>query len=192
MDHPLAYLITFSCYGSHLHDSEDGSVDRNHNVLGGPCVAPEPGLLRARAMRMAAPSYTLNNARRQVVLAAIRQVCRHREWPLIAAHVRMTHVHVVVSAGVAPEIPMQAFKAYASRSLGEEGIAPCKRWTRHGSTRYLWQKEDVAGAVGYVIDGQGEPMAVFLNTAPYCRGSEGCGRIGTWLIQEEGCLVFAA
>ena len=44
MDRPLAYLITFSCYGSHLHGSESGSVDRNHNVVGGRYLAPEPGL----------------------------------------------------------------------------------------------------------------------------------------------------
>ena len=166
MDHSLAFLITFSCYGSRLHGSEDGSVDRNHNVLGGPCVAPEPGLLRARTMRLAEPIYALDNARRWVVLAAIRQVCMHRKWLLIAAHVRMTHVHVVVSADIVPEVPMQAFKAYASRSLGEGEIATRRRWARHGSTRYLWQKEDVAGAVRYVVDGQGTPMAVFPNTAP--------------------------
>jgi REP element-mobilizing transposase RayT len=166
MDHPLAFLITFSCYGSHLHGSEGGSVDRNHNVLGGPRVAPEPGLLRARARRMAEPIYALNNARRRIVLAAIRQVCLHRKWLLIAAHVRMTHVHVVVSADVVPEIPMQAFKAYASRLLNVQESGRINRWTRHGSTRYLWKTEDVAGAARYVVDGQGEPMAVFPNTAP--------------------------
>jgi len=30
VDRPLTYLITFSCYGSHLHGSENGSVDRDH------------------------------------------------------------------------------------------------------------------------------------------------------------------
>ena len=55
-------------------------------------------------------------------------------WTLIAAHVRMSHVHAVVAADVFPEIAMQ--------------------------------EEDVAGAVHYVIDGQGEPMATYLNTAP--------------------------
>ncbi len=164
-ERPLAYLITFSCYGSHLHGSEKGSVDRNHNLIGGRYLAPEPGLLRERARRMSRPSYALDNTRRRIVLVAIHQVCMHRKWLLIAAHVRMTHVHVVVSANVAPEIPMQAFKAYASRSL-DKRETPNKRWTRHGSTKYLWKKEDVAGAVRYVVDGQGEPMEMFLNTAP--------------------------
>ena len=70
------------------------------------------------------------------------------------------------SGDIVPEVAMQAFKAYASRFLAERETEIFKRWTRHGSTRYLWKKEDVAGAVRYVIDGQGDPMAVFLNTAP--------------------------
>jgi len=166
MDRPLAFLITFSCYGSHLHGSESGSVDRNHNLVGGRYLAPEPGLERARARRMDKPHYELDNARRQIVLTAIREVCMHRGWLLIAAHVRTTHVHVVMSADIVPEIPMQAFKAYASRSLSEREPATSQRWTRHGSTRYLWKKDEVDRAVNYVVERQGEPMTVFWNTAP--------------------------
>ena len=36
-----------------------------------------------------------------------------------------------------------------------------KRWARHGSTRWLWKDEDVRSAIEYVLDRQGEPMAVF-------------------------------
>jgi REP element-mobilizing transposase RayT len=32
-------------------------------------------------------------------LEAIRGVCRHKQWVLIAAHVRTNHVHTVVDAG---------------------------------------------------------------------------------------------
>ena len=165
MDRPLAYLITFSCYGSHLHGSEKGSVDRNHNLKGGRYLASEPGLVRAKEERMHGPSYALDDEKRGIVLAAIRQVCTHREWTLIAAHVRMNHVHVVVAADVVPEVAMQAFKAYASRFLGERETTR-KRWTRHGSTRYLWIGEEVDRAVRYIVERQGEPMATYLNTAP--------------------------
>jgi REP element-mobilizing transposase RayT len=79
----------------------------------------------------------------------------------MAAHVRTSHVHVVVNAAVAPERVMRDFKAYASRSLKHP-----KAWTRHGSTRYLWQRDDVTHAVRYVVEGQGDPMAVFVDTAP--------------------------
>jgi hypothetical protein len=97
VDRPLACLITFSCYGWHLHGSENGSVDRDHNLLGGRYLAPERGLLRAREKRMLEPAYALDDEKRRIVLAAIRRVCTYREWTLIAAHVRMSHVHVVVA-----------------------------------------------------------------------------------------------
>jgi REP element-mobilizing transposase RayT len=114
---PLAYVITFSTYGSH--------------------------------------------AQRAAVLQAIQQVCQHRGWILLAAHVRTNHVHLVVDAAIAPERVMRDFKAYASRSLDHK-----KAWTRHGSTRYLWERDDVAHAVRYVVEGQGDPMAVFMDTTP--------------------------
>jgi len=31
----VIYLITFACYGAHLHGDESGSVDRKHNLPGG-------------------------------------------------------------------------------------------------------------------------------------------------------------
>jgi len=110
--------------------------------------------------------YVLDNVDRMVVLTAIHRVCLHRAWTLIAAHVRMTHVHVIVHADVSPEAVMHDFKAYASRLLCERDNTRARRWTRHGSTRYLWKRKDVDAAVRYTVDGQGEEMAVFLNTAP--------------------------
>jgi hypothetical protein len=34
----MVYLLTFACYGCHLHGDEAGSVDRGHNVPGSPLV----------------------------------------------------------------------------------------------------------------------------------------------------------
>ena len=58
---------------------------------------------------------------------------------------------------------MVDFKAYASRALNEAGHGGRgrKRWSRHGSMRHLWKRENVLDAVAYVVAGQGEPMAVF-------------------------------
>ena len=92
---------------------------------------------------------------RQIILTAIKGVCRHRNWALLAAHVRSNHVHAVVESHATPEKIMHDFKAYSSRALGPGG----RRWTRHGSTRYLWTADDVADAVYYVSEGQGQAMA---------------------------------
>jgi REP element-mobilizing transposase RayT len=88
----------------------------------------------------------------------------YREWNLLAAHVRTTHVHVVVEADVAPEKILSDLKSYASRGLNRLGkdASDRKRWARHGSTRWLWKDKDVKDAIRYVVEGQGEPMAVFV------------------------------
>src|SRR5208282_4638236 len=109
---------------------------------------------RAGASLMDQAPYVLNEPGRNVVLDAIRKVCLHRPWTLLAAHVRTNHIHVVVEADAKPEKVMNAFKSYASRRLNEvsaEG-AGRKRWARHGSTRWLMNRDDVAAAIRYVVD----------------------------------------
>jgi REP element-mobilizing transposase RayT len=82
---------------------------------------------------------------------------------MLAAHVRTRHVHVVVQAGAAPEAVMTTFKGYASRALNQLGIdgEDRRRWARHGSTRYLWTRDEVFSVIHYVVCEQGAPMAVF-------------------------------
>ena len=102
-------------------------------------------------------------------MQTIIEVARHRNWTVWACHVRTTHVHVVVTAGAKPEKVMSDFKAYASRRLKERLHEPAdrKRRTQHGSTPYLWNEEQVAAKIEYVLTGQGEPMAVYdRRTAP--------------------------
>ncbi|HKW98592.1 MAG TPA: transposase [Bryobacteraceae bacterium] len=159
----MTYLITFTCYGSHLHGSEDGSVDRRHAVPGTPVLERDPSRLAVEEERMVQPPYALDRARRATVLAAIQEVCAHRGWQLIAAHVRATHVHLIVEAEVSPERMMTDFKAYASRRLNRMGLDERnrRRWTRHGSTRWLRGAQSISAAVEYVVREQGQPMAVF-------------------------------
>jgi REP element-mobilizing transposase RayT len=72
-------------------------------------------------------------------------------------------VHVVVEADVRPERIMNDLKSYASRCLNRLGLdePTRKRWARHGSTRWLWQPQTVSAAIQYVVQEQGDPMAVF-------------------------------
>jgi REP element-mobilizing transposase RayT len=108
--------------------------------------------------------YLLNAHGRRAALDAIREVCSHRQWTLLAAHARTNHVHSVVEADAKPENVMNDFKTYASRRLNESGTdgGNRKRWTRHGSTRWLWNRDNIAAAIRYVVEEQGEPMAVWI------------------------------
>jgi REP element-mobilizing transposase RayT len=108
---------------------------------------------------MVQPAYELDATSRKTVLRAILETCRQRGWTAFAVHVRTAHVHVVVEAWQQPERVMATLKAYASRALGGAGR---RRWSRHGSTRYLWNRKQVERTIGYVIDEQGEAMEVFV------------------------------
>jgi hypothetical protein len=59
---------------------------------------------------------------------------------------------------------MSTLKSSASRALNELGIdgqGERRRWARHGSTRYIWTKEQLSAAIRYVVSGQGEPLSVY-------------------------------
>jgi REP element-mobilizing transposase RayT len=167
----MNYLITFSCYGSHLHGSEIGSVDRGTNVWNTRRLESDFNLMVRTRIRMVQDPYLLDGARREVVLEAIREVCDYRGWTLQAAHIRSTHVHAVVRGEVKPERIMNDFKIYASRRLNRAGFESPerRRWTRHGSTRWLFRWEHVIAAVRYVVEEQGEPMSVFV-AKDWCEG----------------------
>lgn len=113
---------------------------------------------------MNAEPYLLSKESRAVVLNALLETCLHRRWTLLAAHIRTTHVHVVVAADASPEKVMNDLKAYATRALNNlEGSR--KRWARHGSTRWLWKDNEVRRAIRYVMEEQGQPMAVYVATS---------------------------
>jgi REP element-mobilizing transposase RayT len=160
----LTYLITFACYGTRLHGDESGSVDRDHNLPASRFLDTNSRRLSFERKLMAQPAYRMDACRRTVVLKAIRSTCLHRGWVLLAAHVRANHVHLVVQTSAPPEKVMNHLKAYASRLLSQEGFDEPgrKRWARHGSTRFLWSAPDVLHAIRYVVEAQGEAMAVFV------------------------------
>ena len=160
---PLAYHITFTCYGAKIHGDETGTVDPEHNLPGTPVIPHLPKLAAVKQNRMKQLPYEMDTVRRRAVLQAIIETCTHRDWVLLAAHIQPKHAHIVVQAATIPEKIMNDFKAYASRKLNQMAIdAPNRiRWARHGSTRYLWKQEDIEAAVHYVVYEQGEPMEVF-------------------------------
>jgi len=156
----IVYLITFSCYGSHL-PGQEGTTDRDHNVPGTRLREPQAKLRQYIEAWMKQAPFEMDYDQRNLTLEAILEVSRYKQWRLVAAQVRSNHVHIVVDAHVAPEFVMNAFKAYASRALnlaypGGKGRI---RWARHGSTRHLWSREKIEAALRYVLEKQGEPMA---------------------------------
>ena len=73
---PVIYLITFACYGHHLHGSESGSFDREHNTPGTPILATDSARAAAERKRMNQPPFNLDKIRRGAVLLAIQRCAR--------------------------------------------------------------------------------------------------------------------
>ncbi len=163
-DIPLAYLITFRCYGTWLHGDERGSVSRHKNIYKTSRFSPNEKWLEINQQRMKNEVVKLNAEQRNIVEKAIREACNIRNWHLQAINVRTNHVHAVVSIGVKkPEIALNAFKANATREMRECGCWHNDKgpWADKGSKRYLWNEKSVANAIDYVFNGQGDDLPEF-------------------------------
>lgn len=152
-------LLTFSCYGTHLRGSADGSVDRVRERRGGP-IEPSDKLVAFDRRSMTSAEASLDPNEALIVLRAILETCSFRDWTLLAAQVRSTHAHLVVDGIMEVSSAIRDFKAYASRALNQAGAR--RRWSRGGNARLLRDASAVRAAVRYVVDGQGPPMAVYI------------------------------
>jgi REP element-mobilizing transposase RayT len=160
-----AYFISFRCYGTWLHGDRRGSMERSEsNAWGSPKIAPDPVRERLERDRLKNPSPALCSGVRQVVDGVIREVCDHRKWLLYALSVQEEHVHLVVRAAQTPEFVMNSLKSWITRRLREKGLVDRDQmlWSRHGSTKWLWDDEQVQRACGYVVHNQPLPPDLAL------------------------------
>ena len=164
---PVAYFLTFTTYGTWLHGRETGSVDREHNQFGSPTLPANAKLEARQRLKMRQPEYRLDGPQREIVIKTILEVAQHRQWHVWAAHVRSNHVHVVITATPKPEKVLNDLKAWCSRRMKEVFSEPAdrERWTRHGSTRYVWTEKVLAEKIRYVLDEQGERMAWYCDSS---------------------------
>lgn len=161
---PMAYLITIRTFGTWLHGDERKSVDRHgRNIYGSERIAPNSRFQSKMRETRSNPEFLLDGKHRKYVERSIRDVCEVRKYPLLAMNVRTNHVHVVVTAETAPELIIIALKSNATRELRTAGLIEIdtKVWSRGGSRRYLWKPHQVAFAIDYVANGQGDDLPNF-------------------------------
>ncbi len=179
--YPLAYLITFTCYGNRLHGSEFGSTKRGKAGENNKHVTQNAGLEQYERGLMKQLAFVLDESKARIALAAMLETAEYRKWVMLALHVGFTHVHMVVKAADDPKRVMRDMKSYASRALTREGYdhGRRRRWTRNGSTEYLWGDDDVQRAIDYVLNRQGTSLAVYRNpdtmNLPDSRDRQGAG-----------------
>jgi REP element-mobilizing transposase RayT len=161
MARPLAYFLTWTTSGTWLHGDERGSKDRDHRGLGEPSAPADAGLRRYRQFQLGDSAFLLDSsAKRAAVREAVERTAELRGWRVWALNVRTNHVHVALTADGRPEPVMTSLKAWATKGLVAGGLAAHRErvWTRHGSTRYVWDEAGMENVCRYVRDGQGADL----------------------------------
>ena len=160
MPEPVAFLLTWTTYGTWLPGDERGWIKWGQGVK-----LPDPVLRDDAAARMVEPTCTLDAEQRRLVDATVADHCRIRGWQLHAVSCRSNHVHVVVSAECNPVDIRDQFKAWCTRKLKERqqrgkqaGEGPeqirQKWWTERGSQRYIADEDGLEAAILYVLEAQ--------------------------------------
>ena len=148
---PLAYLITFTCYGTWLHGDKRGSVDSKHNQFGEPFVEEDSQREQKEFKRLKHTPVFLTPEQREHITQTLREACEFRGWKLLEVNVRTNHVHIVVAAKESPKKMMRELKSRCTMNLKSSGLFTQETlWTRSGSGRYLWDDNAVEAACRYV------------------------------------------
>ncbi len=154
MSEPLAYLLTWTTYGTWLPGDDRGWVKEHEGFQ------PPNWKIEHEANRKLSESpCILGYEERQLVEATIRRHCEFRGWTLLAASCRTNHVHAVVAAPVAPDVVMSQLKTWCTRRLKErqnerKANVRLNWWTESGSKRFLNDEASLEAAVIYVSEGQ--------------------------------------
>jgi REP element-mobilizing transposase RayT len=162
MSEAIGVLLTFTTYGTHLHGADKSSVSRNHRNWGSPTV-PSNSAWQDQARRLVAePEFSLGPQDRALVLNSIVDACTNRAWRLFCVHIRTRHVHAVLQTDAPVSRTVSYLKARATFVLKTYHPDRQRFWTKHGSTRYLWNRASVGAALDYVMNQQGSPMDMWV------------------------------
>lgn len=152
----LAYFNTFRTHGTWLPGDARGYTHHTRSPGHDKRRRPARALESQLSADMPTPLRVLSAIERQLTDKAIRGVCEHRQWEVLALNVRSNHVHIVANGNKSPERMMNDFKSWATRRLREEGHAKPdeKIWARHGSTIHIFDEEKLHKAMQYTNDAQ--------------------------------------
>src|SRR4051812_49049600 len=155
-EEPLAYLLTWTTYGTWLPGDDRGWTEK-------PGQFREPDLEHEHRalLRMTEPALILTDEQRKLVESVIRRHCEIRSWHMHAVNCRTNHVHAVITADRHPDDVMDQLKNWCTRRLKEHQQmgAPDEPprqnwWTQRGSKRPINNEDGLAGAISYVVEGQ--------------------------------------
>lgn len=147
---PIAYFITWTCYGTWLPGDERGWWRK-----GGDWQPANELFREMAAAEMKETQFLLSLHDRDIVEQTVAKHCDIRRWILHAVRARTNHVHVVVAApGYKPETVRDQFKAWCTRKLKPGHRGRERFWTEGGSRRWINHEDDLEAAIIYVNEAQ--------------------------------------
>jgi REP element-mobilizing transposase RayT len=109
-----------------------------------------------RAKQMKFAPLVFDAAMRRVIRETVEEVCRHRQWNLLAVNVRTNYMHAAIVTNTDASRVLKDLKAWCTRRLREAGLVGDRPvWTDQGSTQKLFDGDDAGAAVDYVKNRQG-------------------------------------
>ncbi len=149
---PIAYLITWTTYGTWLQGDERGWKRRGAAGF----ELPNSSFKEAAKDKMKESSFLLTASDREVVEKTVRKHCEVRGWELHAVNARSNHVHVVVtSPDYDPAIVSNQLKAWSSRLLKKTSYPDRERfWTERSGRRWINHESDLDSVIVYVLEAQ--------------------------------------
>lgn len=171
---PLAYFITWTCYGTWLPGDDRGWTKWHKGDQ-----IPQPLLADWCRDQMVEKPVLLNDQERNLVNETVARHCEIRAWHLYAVNCRTNHCHCVIAAGGhGGEQVRDQLKLWCTRKLKEfhlkrKGASPpvapvtpggnhptsdIRRhwWTRKGSVRHLFDEQSLEAAIFYTLQAQDE------------------------------------
>jgi len=144
MRQPIAYMLTWTTYGSWLQGDERGYVKNG-------AIMPEnKALNRANRMVMTSPQVSLTPRQRQIVENELHKEADTLGQEIYAISVGKNHIHLVISAnGLDAGKSASHYKNAARLAIQGDGFYG-RLWTRGFSKRYCFDRSQLNALIEYV------------------------------------------
>jgi hypothetical protein len=155
---PLAFFITWTCYGTWLPGDDRGWTKWQKGER-----ISQPRLAEWCREQMTEKPLFLLEDQRNIVNDTVALHCQIRGWYLHAVNCRSNHCHTVVTASSHDgEQVRDQLKSWCKRKLKDHershGVVDKelreKWWTENGSVRYLFDEESLEAAIRYTLEAQ--------------------------------------
>ena len=147
----VGVFITWTTYGTWLPGDARGWRSR---TAGHQLAKPE--LEEMAFNKLKSEPVLLKPHDRVTVESACRDHCQFRGWVLHAVNARSNHVHVVVSGYLKAQLIRDQLKANCTRALRlqSQPLVRERTWAKGGDCEILFNDDDLANAIDYVLNAQ--------------------------------------